>query len=156
MAEKKQTVELSEMEAVELQFKRLQIQRMQREMAEDAEKGERLSADRARQMTDWLKNERQRVHRQTICKHRKGGRDNKFAKGNDANYSININTYPDGRMCISCTRCGKEVWKPLRALKKNDPKLFQEQWNEWQKWLEYPTDNSPSGSKIFELVTEAA
>lgn len=141
---------------IELEFKRLQVEQMREQMGERAEKKERLKRDRERQADDFKKAERDRLHRQTICKHRKGGRDNKFAKGNDANYSINVNTYPDGRMVVFCTRCGKEVEKPSPKLKKTDPKLYAQMWAEWQKWLDYPTDNSPSGSKIFEVIEDAA
>jgi hypothetical protein len=96
-----------------------------------------------------------RLHKQTICKHRKGGRNNQFAKGTAAEYSVILNTYPTGQMCFTCTRCGKEVWKPEKKLKKSEPKRYAAMWEEWQKWAEYPTDNSPSGGKIFE-IEEAA
>ncbi|HET6220182.1 MAG TPA: hypothetical protein VFE27_24350 [Acidobacteriaceae bacterium] len=153
---KKMTVELSELEAVELEYKRMQIEHMREEMAVRKDKRDRLEHDRARQVQDFEKSEGERLRRQSVCKHRKGGRDNKFAKGTDANYSININTYPNGDMCISCTRCGKEVWKPKAALRKTDRALYSAMWAEWQKWLDYPTDNSPSGSKIFEVTQDAA
>ncbi|HTH42897.1 MAG TPA: hypothetical protein VL498_07015 [Terracidiphilus sp.] len=151
----KKTVELSELEAIELEYKRMQIDRMREEMGERQEKKERLTRDRERQALDFKKSESERLRRQSICKHRKGGRNNNFAKGSDANYSINQNTYPNGDMCISCTRCGKEVWKPRPELRKTNRELYNAMWAEWQKWLEYPTDNSPSGSKIFEVIPAA-
>jgi len=148
--------DLNTAEEVELEFRRLQVRKMQREMQAEEEQEARQNAERLRRLDDFQRNERMRQRQQEICKHRKGGRDNKFAKGTDANYSINVNTYPTGEMCISCTRCGKEVWKPKPELKKSDPKLYAQMWAEWQKWMEYPTDNSPSGSKIYEVVKDAA
>jgi hypothetical protein len=57
---------------------------------------------------------------------------------------------------IFCTRCGKEIAKPERALKKTDPKLYAQRWEEWKLWASFPTDNSPSGSKIFEVLEDVA
>jgi hypothetical protein len=148
--------ELTEMEQVELDFKKLQVRRMRNEMQAEEERAATLAAQRAQQVADFKKSEMMKLRKQAQCKHRKGGRNNNFAKGTDANYSININTYPDGKMVIMCTRCGKEVEKPNPKLRKTDRKLYDAMWAEWQKWLEYPTDNSPSGSKIFELVQDAA
>lgn len=151
MAETKAKSELTEMEAVELEFKKMQIELFKEQMAERNEQKARLQHNRERQNADYRKGQAELARRQAVCKHRKGGRDNKFARGTDANYSIITNTYPDGLIVIMCTRCGKEVEKPSKALKKSDPKRYAEMWAEWQKWNEFPTDNSPSGGKIFEI-----
>jgi hypothetical protein len=140
---------LSEFEQVELEYKRMQIQVFRQQMQERDDRIAALEARRARQVDEWHKGEQIRARRQTICKHRKGGRNNNFAKGDSNSYSINTNTYPNGRQVIFCTRCGKEVEKPARSLKKTDPKQYAEMWAEWVKWNEYPTDNSPSGGQIF-------
>ena len=154
-AGKKKQQQLSEAEQIELDFKRLQVETMREELEERREKRARLAADRQRQYADFQRAEQERLRRQSVCKHRKGGRNNQFAKGSDANYSVNLNTYPDGRMVITCTRCGKEVEKPNPKLRKSDPKLYERMWAEWQQWLNFPTDNSPSGSKIFEVIPAA-
>lgn len=143
-------------EWIELEFKRLQVELMQEQINDRRDVKARLEADRERAVKDFRKSAQELAHRQRICQHRKGGKNNNFAKGNSADYSIVQNTYPDGRICISCTRCGKEVWRPDVSLRKQDPKAYQEQWTEWQKWSSLPTDNTPSGSKIFEIVRDAA
>ena len=143
-------------EEIELRWKELQIEQMEDQMNTRREFKARLAADRQRQYEDFKKSEAVRAHRQRICKHRKGGRDNKFWNGNSQDYSINKNTYPTGDEVIFCTRCGKEVRKPDRALKKTDPKLYATQWEEWKLWMSYPTDNTPSGSKIFEVLENVA
>ena len=146
-----------EAEAIELRWKQLQIEDMEERIAERRDKKERAEANRARQIADWKKGEAERLRRQAVCKHRKGGKDNRFANGNGANYSINMNTYPDGRQVIFCTRCGKEVEKPNPKLRKTDPDLYAKMWAEWQLWMSYPTDNAPSGGKLFEVIeTHAA
>lgn len=150
MPEKRSTV--SEAEEIELEFKRLQNEIMREQIQTRNDLKARLTANRAKQMSDFKKNELETMRRQRVCKHRKGGRDNQFARGNDANYSIITNTYPTGRICISCTRCGKEVWKPELKLKKEDPELYKTMMAEFKTWSEYPTDNTPSGSKIFEIT----
>jgi hypothetical protein len=54
-----------------------------------------------------------------------------------------------------CTRCFKTVRKPDPKLRKTDPKLYQAQQDEWKEWDRLPTDNSPSGGKIFEIIPAA-
>ena len=154
MPEKTRTT-VSEAEEIELEYKRLQIDAIKEQIQEREDRKARILAKRQRAMSDFKKSEQERLRRQSVCKHRKGGRDNKFANGSDANYSIVTNTYPTGEICISCTRCGKEVWRPKRELKKTDPKLYAEQMAEFKKWAEFPTDNTPSGSKVFEITPAA-
>jgi hypothetical protein len=148
--------ELTTAEDVELEYRRLQVEELRQTLSDRAERKERLRAERLAQVEDFKRSERQRLHNQRVCKHRKGGRDNKFANGNAPDYSIILNTYPTGAMIFMCTRCGKEVPKPDAKLKKTDPKLYAEMWETWKLWASYPTDNTPSGGKIFEILEEAA
>ncbi|HEY2351071.1 MAG TPA: hypothetical protein VGH83_01090 [Candidatus Acidoferrum sp.] len=151
MAEAKRTT-VNEAEEIELEFKRLQIEQMRESLNETKERKARRASERERNVVEWKKGEEIKAHRQRICKHRKGGKDNKFAAGNDNNHSIIQNTYPDGTIVIMCTRCFHEVPKPSQKLKKENPKLYAEMWEEWRIWSQMPTDNTPSGSKIFEIV----
>lgn len=141
---------------IELRWKQLQIEDMEERITARREQKERLASDRQRQYEDFRKNEAVKAHRQQICKHRKGGRNNQFWNGSSNDYSINKNVYPTGEEVITCTRCGKEVRKPDRSLRKTDPKLYAQMWEEWKLWSNYPTDNTPSGSKIFEVIVDAA
>jgi len=147
--------DLTEFEQVELEFKKMQIKLFQRQLSEQDDKDERLKNQRERQVADFKKGEQVKTRRQANCKHRKGGKNNNFGKGDGTSYSINMNTYPDGRQVIMCTRCWKEVEKPARELKKKDPELYAKMWEEWKQWSDYPTDNSPSGGKIFEIERAA-
>lgn len=155
MPESKRTT-VNEAEEIELEYKRLQIEMLRGQIKDRDEVKARIQANRQRQIEDFTKAEKERLHRQRVCKHRKGGRDNKFANGNDQNYSIVTNTYPTGTICIMCTRCGKEVWKPEAKLKKEDPKRYEEMMAEFKVWANFPTDNTPSGSKIFEIIPASA
>jgi hypothetical protein len=141
---------------IELRWKQLQIEELEERISARNEQKVRLAAERDRQLDDFEKNERIMKRRQEICKHRKGGRDNRFWDGNAPNYSIITNTYPTGEQAMMCTRCGKEVRKPGRKLRKEDPKLFASMAEEWKLWSSYPTDNTASGSKIFEIIEDAA
>jgi len=156
MPPKTESSTLSRAEAIELRFKELQIEEMEEASRARQERKDRAKADRERQYQDFQKAEQVRKHRQLICKHRKGGRNNMFWNGNSNDYSINKNIYPTGREVIMCTRCGKEVEKPDRELKKTNPELFASMMREWREWSALPTDNTPSGSKIFEIVKDAA
>lgn len=142
-------------EQIELRWKQVQIEEMEEKLAERKDKKDRIDATRARQIADYEKGEQEKRRRQMVCKHRKGGKDNRFAGGSGANYSINMNTYPNGRQVIFCTRCGKEVEKPETKLRKANPELYAKMWADWQLWTSYPTDNAPSGGKIFEVIEAA-
>lgn len=148
--------EMSRAEEVELRYKELQIEEMEESMRQRKERREMLKRERDRQYQDFLKAQAFTRHKQAICKHRKGGKDNKVWNGNSQDYSINKNIYPTGREVIMCTRCGKEVEKPDRRLKKTDPELYRSMWDEWKTWSAFPTDNSPSGSKQFEIIDDVA
>jgi 2',3'-cyclic-nucleotide 2'-phosphodiesterase (5'-nucleotidase family) len=150
MAEKRTT--LSEFEEVELELKKLQVEHLRNEIGERNDRKARAERNRAQQLADYNKGQQEQARKQRVCKHRKGGKNNNFANGSDSNYSLITNTYPTGRICISCTRCGLEVWRPEAALKKSDPKAFAEQLTRFREFASYPTDNTPSGSKIFEIT----
>jgi hypothetical protein len=144
---------VSEAEEIELEYKRLQIEIMRGQINDVNEKKQRSAEARERSIIEFKKAEAALAHKQRVCQHRKGGRDNRFAKGNDQNYSVITNTYPCGEICVSCTRCGKEVWRPDKKLKKADPELYAQMQKEFREWSNFPTDNTPSGSKIFELAS---
>lgn len=143
----------TEAEEVELEFKRLQIEIMRSQIEKQNDLKDRNQKSRERQLIEFKKAQQVMAQRQRVCQHRKGGKDNRFAKGNDANYSVITNTYPCGEICVSCTRCGTEVWKPDRKLKKTDPELYATMLAKFREWSNYPTDNTPSGSKIFEIAS---
>lgn len=152
----KEKYSASEADAIELRWKELQISEFEDRLQERKERKERMAATRRKQAEDFNRAQAATVRLQARCKHRKGGKDNHFADGNANNYSINRNTYPTGREVIMCTRCGKEVEKPDRALKKTDPERYALMVAEWNEWSRFPTDNSPSGGKIFEVLPNVA
>jgi acetyl-CoA carboxylase carboxyltransferase component len=156
MAPKKVMPDLTTPEGIELSYKLMQVELMQEQMNERRERKERLEHDRQQRYRDFLKSQEETRHRQRVCRHKKGGKNNNFALGNAADSSVVQNTYPDGRVCIMCTRCGKEVWQPTRELKKSDPAVYAEQLKLWQEWSHLSTDNTPSGSKVFEIYRDAA
>jgi hypothetical protein len=144
-----------EAEQIELEWKRLQIEELREKLQNRRDEIARLERLRVKQLADFQRGQAELNRRQSVCRHRKGGRDNKFANGNDANYSIVRNTYPTGETDIMCTRCFKTVRKPDPKLRKADPKQYQVQMDVWKEWDRLPTDNSPSGGKIFEIVPAA-
>jgi len=146
----------SEADAIELRWKEVQIAEIEERLADRKDRRERMEATRARQLEDYKKGQAEMLRRQRVCKHRKGGKNNRFSDGNDANYSVNRNTYPLGREVIMCTRCFKEVERPAAALRKTDPELYAKMAAEWNEWSRFPSDNTPSGSKMFEVAHAAA
>lgn len=144
--------DLSTPDGVEAAYKRMQVMNMLEQMTERQTRKDQLKADRERLYRDFQQAQKDLRHRQRVCQHRKGGKNNKFAKGNAADYSVIQNTYPTGEIGIICTRCALEVRKPSRELKRSDPEAYKEQWAKWVEWSNFPTDNTPSGSKIFEIA----
>jgi hypothetical protein len=147
---------MSESEKIELEWKQLQIEELREKIQSRREAKELAAQRRAQQLQDFEKGQELTLRKQAACKHRKGGRDNRFLKGNDANFSVIRNTYPTGEEALMCTRCQKEVWKPNPRDRKKDPKAYAENLALWRLWDEMPTDNSPSGGKIFEIIPVAA
>lgn len=141
--------------AIELQWKQLQIEELQEKINDRNERRARLEALRRQQIEDFTKAQQLIAARQRVCKHRKGGKNNRFADGNDNNYSVIRNTYPTGEIAIMCTRCFKEVRKPDPRTRKEDPEAYAKKLAEWKEWDNFPTDNSPSGGKIFEIIPAA-
>lgn len=147
--------ELSEAELVELDYKRVLVADLKAKMVERENRFTQLKNEAAQRQKDFVAGEKQRARRRRICKHRKGGRNNNFAKGNSNDFAIIVNTYSDGRVGALCTRCQSEWWKPTKALYRTDRKLYLEQQKAWEEIADMPTDNSPSGSQIYLIETAA-
>jgi len=146
----------NEAEAIELEWKRLQIEELREKIEARNLRKQQLLDNAKRQLADFNKAQELIAARQRICKHRKGGKDNRFANGNDNNYAVIKNTYPTGVIEIMCTRCFKTVRQPDPRERKSDPKGYAERLALWKEWDSYPTDNSPSGGKIFEIIPAVA
>lgn len=144
-----------QLEQVRLEREELELEDLRERVQARRDMKERARLDRERAVMEFKKNEAILKNRQARCKHRKGGKDNKFADGNSQNYSIITNTYPTGRTVISCTRCWKEVERPDPRTKKTDPD-YTAKLAEWAEWSRYPTDNTPSGTKTHEIVPAVA
>ncbi len=152
----KQRMTVEEAEEIELRWKLAQAEEIEERLLERRQKKEQLGELRVRQLEDFKKAQQEMARRQRVCRHRKGGKNNQFANGNDNNYSVIRNTYPLGREVIMCTRCHKEVERPDAKLRKTDPERYKLMAAEWNEWSRFPTDNSPSGGKIFEVVGNVA
>ena len=79
------------------------------------------------------------------CNHRKGGIGAESVmrgQGTDAMFAVAKHKLPNGRYFVLCMRCGHE-WHP------GFPLLGQKETPGYQEALNYPTDNSPSGSSTF-------
>jgi hypothetical protein len=146
---------LTEFEQVELEYKRELIEDMRETRRQREEKQIRMRLEQKRRAADAAAELEQRERRKRVCKHRKGGKNNNFAKGNGSDRSIIVNTYPMGTVVIMCTRCATEWMAPDSKLKKANPAEYKRQLMEWQEVSQWPTDNMPSGGQIF-LKTAAA
>lgn len=151
----KQKITAEEVEDIELRWKLAQAEELEERMAERRAQRAQAEELRQRQREDFKKAQAELARKRRVCRHRKGGKNNQFANGNDNNYSVIRNTYPTGREVVMCTRCQNEVERPDLKLKKLDPDKYRDMLAEWNEWSRFPTDNSPSGGKIFEIANVA-
>jgi hypothetical protein len=92
---------------------------------------------------------------QDNCWHKKGGKGvEMLAHGNDHNYAIVKHQLCHGPIIIICQRCSKVVEPPDPALnaRKATPEQkaeYKRLYEEYQLWLNLPTDNEMSGTQLF-------
>lgn len=147
---------LTEFERVQMEYQKELILEMRSKRAQAEELRETLKQQRIKAVADMERDRQARARRQAICQHKKGGRNNNFAKGNSADHSINLNTYPDGTKVLFCTRCFAERVMPSKRLRKENRRQYNEMLERWNEWAKLSTDNSPSGGQIFMLEVDAA
>jgi hypothetical protein len=164
------TLSASQLEAehavLDLELKREQVAEMRAAREEREALREKRRMERERLVNDIKKSDQDRERRQSRCRHKKGGRNNDFSKGNSSNYSVVTNTYPTGIVEIRCTRCAQVANRPdknyRRELAKQFPKAedFKQAWENnvalWEKFKDFTTDNEPSGGQIFLVEGTAA
>jgi hypothetical protein len=145
---------LRESALMDLEMKKISLELNQEALADLKGKKEARLIKMRKQQEDIAKNAQLKEQREKACNHRKGGRNKAgLVKGNAPNYSIIVNTYPAGNKDILCQRCGKEWKEPLLDLRATDPDLYKRLMREYERVLEWPTDNEPSGTQLF-LITK--
>jgi hypothetical protein len=92
------------------------------------------------------------------CAHKKGGKGaSMLFQGNDSNYAVVKHTLSHGPTIVICQRCSN-VWEPpnekLRAkgATLEMRKEYMLQATEYNKALNFPTDNEPSGTVLFSFT----
>lgn len=89
------------------------------------------------------------------CRHLKGGMgaENIF-NGNDSNYAVIKNQRADGVIVVICQRCDM-LWEPpdpalnRRGAPVEDRRRYAREAAEYNKAVNFPTDNTMSGSQLF-------
>lgn len=111
-------------------------------------------ANRVRGLEMSLKRDRQNQERiQNACQHRKGGKGtSQMYAGNDANFAIIVHTLSHGPTIVVCMRCGK-LWEPPQPLTRKataeERAQYRLDYTEYNRALNFPTDNEPSGTTLF-------
>lgn len=143
-------------EIVELEL--LEKRERVRKIKEEARAREvRQNQDRQKEM-QLADQAKQTAYIQSICQHRKGGRDGEIWNGEKNEYAVTHHTYAHCKNAtISCQRCGKEWWPPeiLEWRKKQgyiapdaDLKKMAAEYAVAAKW---PTDNTPSSGVTWTI-----
>lgn len=97
--------------------------------------------------------------KQRACTHKKGGKDIQSyvnGKGNDQYYAIVQHMFCNGDIWITCQRCHQTWMPPARSTFTDAKGVFDKEGYEaaqkhYEEVLEWPTDNSPSGSYVFKF-----
>ena len=89
------------------------------------------------------------------CWHKKGGKGvEMLSRGSDAHYAVVKHQLCHGPIIIICQRCSKVVEPPDTRLnaRKATPEQkaeYRRLYDEYQHWLNLPTDNEMSGTQLF-------
>jgi hypothetical protein len=142
----KTNVEVSnQLAALELEEKQLDLEIKREQVAKiKAKRNAQLDENRAKQIAtkQFLA---QREATQQHCNHRKGGIGAGAVvngEGTDAMYAVAKHKMPNGKYQVFCMRCGKEWVAPF-------PLLGIEGTPGYLEALNFPSDNTPSGSSTF-------
>lgn len=125
-----------------------------KEAANDRKQRRVERANKSMAIETSLKRDRQhQANIQAACQHRKGGKGTaQLYAGNDANFAVVTHTLSHGPTIVVCQRCGK-VWAPPPPLpKKATPEMraqYRLDYQEYNRALNLPTDNEPSGTVLF-------
>jgi len=139
-----------ELEAMEVEMKRLQLIHLRHTVEKETQQRADIARiHRSQQLTLEQAREAEQ-YRQSLCPHKKGGKNSDgINHGTAMEYSVFTHTYATGEVVPMCTRCMKEWRKPEDSLKRSDPRAYKAQMKEYIEALKFPTDNEPSGTQLF-------
>jgi hypothetical protein len=136
---------LSELSALELEEKALDLEIKRETVAKiRSQRNAKLEEARSKILAT-MQFLMQRKMNQANCNHRKGGIGAEAVmrgQGSDAMYAVIKHKLPSGKYFVLCQRCGAE-WHPPVAI------LGEVGTPGWAEAINWPTDNSPSGSSTF-------
>lgn len=154
MADKKK---LTELEELELEETRLRVEDLRNRVETERARRNQIIRNHKQQQEAIEQKMRQIMAEQKICKHKKGGKNLEgVLNGSDSQYSVINHTYPWGEQSVTCTRCGKDWREPAKELKATNPAAYKQAYQEWIEALNFPTDNEPSGTRLFVITNNAA
>jgi len=150
MDEKEKGKILGELESLQLEETRERVMaaRQRREQA----------AANSRHMVELIiRNKAIEKATQADCWHKKGGKGTQgLNRGDDSKYAVVKHQLPHGPIIVVCQRCIK-IWERPEPLKKGftqeERKAYMLALDEYNKALNFPTDNEMSGSQLF-VITE--
>lgn len=140
---------VSELEALQLEETR------ERVLAARATR-EQKAANQRHMVQLVLRNKAQEKATQADCWHKKGGKGLAgLNRGDDTKYAVVKHQLPHGPVIVICQRCNR-LWdkpKPLpKGYSQEEKKQYMLDLAEYNKALNFPTDNEMSGNQIF-LIT---
>lgn len=152
--EQKELLELQLRKArLETEFAEAQLQDMRDRLDERKLKKEQFSSRSVENGKTLAQTQAVEEGVQARCNHRKGG--NGLGgyingQGNDPNYAVLKHTMMNGDIHVRCMRCGK-TWKPVLRTWFETDETYIKAYTEYEAAKNFPTNNSPSGSVIFQF-----
>lgn len=146
----------AEREAVDLELAQLQLE----DLREKAEQRRAIRAQKARNQIAYQSSldENNLVQKlmQDGCSHRKGGKNLEgMLNGQSGYYAVVKHTLPLGEQMVVCQRCTKVWERPIKADFKTAAE-YKVALEEYKRAINFPTDNEPSGTRMFVLTADAA
>lgn len=159
----------AELAALRLAKERLELEVLTETVEKMRSQKEQVVAAIRRMQEQVKKNDQRLKAVQDTCKHQKGGTKGKLSilSGNADQTSTIQQTEPWGETYVMCQRCRKEWREPFYWLRRADPQAFKKivamdrgaynrAMKEYRAALDFDTDNSPSGNRMWEPVRDDA
>ena len=137
------------------ELEQLQLEETQERVKEMRQRKESIRRRIASRETDIKNSNARQKAMQDSCWHKKGGKGvSMLSRGNDSNYAVVKHQLCHGPIIIVCQRCSKVVEPPDPALNRKRATAEQKAeyrrlYEEYQWWLNLPTDNEMSGTQLF-------
>jgi hypothetical protein len=153
---------LNDKAAVMSELENLQLEEARERVLQMRQQRESRVRRIAARTSDIQRSEQRQKYKQENCWHKKGGQGvENLARGRDHYYAVIKHQLCHGPIIAICQRCGK-VWEPppqelnKRSATPEQKAEYKLLYIEYMAAIEFPTDNTMSGTQLFQINEAAA